>query len=216
MIDLNDFLLNLSNKFGFDHITCWNINDEKKTVSTYPLEWKKKYLEFNFKELDYAMINQFRKPYPFIWGNLSKNNLSENEKKVFLEAKNFDINSGYSIPIKNENGLKTIINFASKEKQKYIENKILHMYDKFFIANLVDTLIEHKENKNTFSIIIQKIDEIFFYNKKIIKKNEDRLKKIINIINNKMLISKHKNIENSHEQSILDLIEIKNFIIQNM
>jgi hypothetical protein len=215
MTDLNEFLLKLSNDLGFNHIACWNIKN-KEPLTTYPLEWTQHYTEHKLNELDHTLINHFKKPRPFIWGDSLMNRLNENKKKVFIEAKKFDLNSGFSIPVIGEDGIKSIVNFASKEKQKHAEKKVFHIYDKFIIANLIDTLAEKKHNKNKLIKTMQEIDEIFFYNKKLIKKDEDTSKKLINIINNKILISKHKNIKNCHEQSILNLIEIKNLIIKNM
>lgn len=204
MTDLNDFLLKLSNNFGFDHIACWNIKN-KEPLTTYPFEWTHHYTEHKLNDSDHTLINHFKKPYPLIWGDSLINRLNENKKKVFIEAKKFDLNSGFSIPVFGENDIKSIVNFASKEKQKHTEKKVLHIYDKFIIANLINTLAEKKHNKNTLMKTMQEIDEICFYNKKL-----------IDIITNKILISKHKNIKNCHEQSILNLIEIKNLIIKNM
>lgn len=74
MTDLNEFLLKLSNDLGFNHIACWNIKN-KEPLTTYPLEWTQHYTEHKLNELDHTLINHFKKPRPFIWGDSLMNRL---------------------------------------------------------------------------------------------------------------------------------------------
>ena len=68
-------------------------------LTNYPSEWMSYYHEIGYNRIDYARdigVNYF---LPLIWGNSTFDSLTQLQKKLFLEASDFQIQEGLSLPL---------------------------------------------------------------------------------------------------------------------
>ncbi len=101
-----------------------NINNEFKTLNTYPDEWYNLYIQNNFFLYDpvYDIINDTYLPQP--WNINALNTV--NEKQVFFlkQTSHHEINYGFSIPIRGINNSKIFFTELYKNEMSY-ENQYI-------------------------------------------------------------------------------------------
>lgn len=117
----SDFCLDLG--FDFFHygarIPVSFSNPRFIFVSGYPDNWWEHYIDNEFLYKDPTVIHCSNKVTPFFWNNITeiqKNSLADNN--VILEARDFGLRSGLSIPVHSATGEAAIFSMVSREDDK--------------------------------------------------------------------------------------------------
>lgn len=126
---MNHSLLDFSQKclLGIDHEHFSFVDSKKGRISihsTYPEEWVERYLTKKYYESDYGLVKNLF--FPYAWGhNISKDTTSL-QKKIFMEAEDFCIFKGITIPFfsKESNGA---ISLSFNKGEKLSQHKILRL-----------------------------------------------------------------------------------------
>jgi hypothetical protein len=205
--EINDFLMYIIKKLGFDHISIFG--NDKIIYTTYPIEWVKIYKENKSHICDQSIIFPSQKKYPYHWGEKSINKLSTLKKNVFIEARKFDINSGIAIPILGEINTSPILNLATKEKEENSKEFFYKTTEKFILSYLIYLFIKKPSKKET----AKQIEEILFNIEKSKKTQKLNTETIENEIKYLILKTKHNISKNYIDEHINDLNFLLNKIL---
>lgn len=95
-------------------------------VTTYPKQWENRYFEQNYMTIDPVLEACFHRSLPYSWDEVvDPGALTEEQKEFFIEAGDFKLKNGISVPIngyKGEFALMTMVTDGTeKEAKKTIE-----------------------------------------------------------------------------------------------
>jgi Autoinducer binding domain. len=117
----------LSIVYDCDH---YSLVDENIIYSSYPQEWLNHYKQNNYANTDFVHLTAQNKLLPFSWGEFSTHQITTEQRNIFREARDFNINAGITIPLIKERfsaiTLSTSLSQSKIEsKYKYIEKDLL-------------------------------------------------------------------------------------------
>jgi LuxR family transcriptional regulator, activator of conjugal transfer of Ti plasmids len=85
-----------------------------RLISHYPSAWTTHYLQSKYERFDPGIVQALRHPEPFEWGLGSEAvKPSKPQQKLFLEAANFGIRFGFTVPIHDHRGPVAAMTFAA-------------------------------------------------------------------------------------------------------
>jgi hypothetical protein len=110
----------------YEHFSFVDSRKENVSIhSTYPEEWVSHYLAQKYYESDYGLVRNLFLPYA--WGeNISSKNTSSLQKKIFMEAKDFHIFKGITLPFFARESNSTI-SLSFNRGEKLPSHKILEL-----------------------------------------------------------------------------------------
>ncbi len=73
--------------------------------TTYPEQWVKRYFEQNYMQLDPVLAASFVRSLPYVWNEVAlPDEMDKHQKNFFMEADDFKLRDGLSIPINGYGG----------------------------------------------------------------------------------------------------------------
>lgn len=103
---LNQCFKAICNQQGIEHfalvdiVHCVKGNERQLSVhSTYPDTWVQQYLNGNYHEFDPVLVSSKQRYLPFYWDNKSFKNMTLKQRQLFVDAYDFGIKSGTTIPL---------------------------------------------------------------------------------------------------------------------
>lgn len=119
--DLQSTLADAAAAFGLHCFAYLSLpprpDDKPLLISTYPTEWTAHYLQSRYERLDPVILQAQHGTEPFEWGlGAGTLTLSKRQQQFFDEAAQFDICSGFTIPIHDGRGPVAAITFAAHER----------------------------------------------------------------------------------------------------
>lgn len=116
---LNEHFKAICNEHKIEHfalaeiLRCDRGNQTLVNVyTTYPYVWVKHYITKKYYEFDPVFTNPVEVQLPFYWDKQSFKNMTLKQWQLFIDADNFGIKSGTTIPLmpnKNRSGYLTIL-----------------------------------------------------------------------------------------------------------
>lgn len=115
--------------------------------STYPQDWMAHYLANRYQFIDPVVIEAQRSHLPFAWRFLTNrtNGLTPAQQKLFVEAAEFGIRDGFTIPFHSAEGCIAVLSYAftSLERLQEVMNaqsrlKLLAVYYHTAVERLLD------------------------------------------------------------------------------
>lgn len=131
--DLRCSLQEFADQIGFNFFSYLLIQNRPGIISTeneifitnYDDEWRTRYNERCYKHYDPVALVSKRSRLPFFWNSLGfLRQFPKDQRRVFHEARNFGILSGYSIPISGPGGEVGVFTVASRRSD--IMDDIVH------------------------------------------------------------------------------------------
>ncbi len=84
-------------------------------ITNYPWEWRERYLAQRYDRIDPVLHTTFEKIIPFYWDGLGASApLSKKQRKLFDEASDFGIRSGFTIPVHEGKPLAASLTFIAE------------------------------------------------------------------------------------------------------
>lgn len=125
----------------YNYLVLFDLNKRyDQTVSTYPEEWGAYYKTQNYQDIDYPI--QRKSFIPFGWSENLTKDLSPAQKRIFKEARDFDIYSGLIVPF-NSLRHKTVMCLAFDRSEKLTTSKIQNLsLELIFYSQLITTYSE--------------------------------------------------------------------------
>lgn len=92
--------------FAYHMVKVLGIGDLLPLVkTTYPDQWVNRYFDQNYMGVDPVLKSSFDRALPYSWDEVvSTDDLSREQKSFFMEADDFKLRNGLSIPIQGYNG----------------------------------------------------------------------------------------------------------------
>jgi hypothetical protein len=193
-------LLDFSQKclLGIDH-EYFSFVDSKEDIvsihSTYPAEWVERYLAQKYYENDYGLVKNLFLPYA--WGQNFSKDMTSLQKKIFMEAEDFHIFKGITIPFSARKSSKTI-SLSFKKREKLSSRKVLSLGAELLLpCQLIITYKELLERGDEAqATAIKLINELTVWQKNCEKKRKQRASLILEILSDvraaQMFISHHE------------------------
>ncbi|MEH2595118.1 LuxR family transcriptional activator of conjugal transfer of Ti plasmids [Bradyrhizobium sp. AZCC 1577] len=114
-----------------------------RLISTYPSSWTAHYLRNNYQLIDPVVEEALQTPEPFRWGvEISSRFTLTAEQRLFDEAAQFGIRSGFTVPIHDGHGPVAALTFAADGRrpqfEKCIEShqRVLQLMAMYFHAHV--------------------------------------------------------------------------------
>jgi hypothetical protein len=203
-------LLDFSQKclLGIDHEYYSFVESKKDKVtiySTYAPEWVERYLAEKYYESDYGLVKNLFLPYA--WGQNFSKDMTSLQKKIFMEAEDFRIFKGITVPFFAKDSSSTI-SLAFNKGEKLAHHKILSLStDLLLPCQLIITykeLLDHGDDAQPTTLKL--INELAVWQKDCEKKRKKHASTIMEILSDvraaQMFISHHETkdlgLENLH------------------
>lgn len=122
--------------YNVTFFTFHKTTSEEKDVfiaTNYDHEWESRYTKKRYQSSDYAVTNIKREFLPFFWGKDLVKQLDKKPKQVFIEARDFNINEGVTIPF-SEKG--RAVSLATNQDTLSAEVRD-HIPDLFYVLNFL-------------------------------------------------------------------------------
>ena len=94
-------------------------------ITTYPGAWEHRYLKQAYQRFDPVVSRAFSDHTPFHWGTEdTSRGLSKNQHQIFVEASEFGLRCGFTVPIHDDIGRMSAVTFASSEKPTVFQREL--------------------------------------------------------------------------------------------
>ncbi|NOI68517.1 LuxR family transcriptional regulator [Vibrio sp. 99-8-1] len=118
-----------------------NMNHSENCIlSNYPIEWRKRYDENHYVNIDPIILHCIKNTSPIRWSKLHYSLNNQEQISLMIEASDYGLKSGFSVPIHGAHGEKGVLSFASQsalESDEIIQQMAVatllavHLYDMF-------------------------------------------------------------------------------------
>jgi DNA-binding CsgD family transcriptional regulator len=106
-------------------------------ISTYPTQWTDHYFRRRYHDIDPVVAQMRDSLLPFIWdGEQMGRRGSDEQRRFFGEATEFDINCGFAVPIHDSHGGIAVVSFASNQWPCELRRSIEEQRHIFHLASL--------------------------------------------------------------------------------
>ena len=106
----------------FSYLHLKGLAQTDRFIANYPAEWRERYERKLYIHYDPVVAVGRRSRLPYFWNNSGFiSPYKKTEQKVFHEAGNYGINTGYSIPIAGKIGELGLFSVAAKSDRKLLE-----------------------------------------------------------------------------------------------
>ena len=120
-------LSQLANIFESDHIAFIKTNCQQEVdilSHNYPQQWIDHYKASHYDRYDYVPKNLDKSFFPLAWGQTEFKKGSKQVQKIYDEASEYQIHSGFCMSFKNSNGDTSGISLVSSQSEKLFKNFI--------------------------------------------------------------------------------------------
>lgn len=116
MISVLEFAQRCLKDIDYEFLTLFDNNrGQEGSISTYPDAWCERYIAQKYHEHDYALLKHLY--LPVVWGENMVKDMPPIQKKIFHEARDFQIHKGITIPFLSTNAREFItLTFHKNEK----------------------------------------------------------------------------------------------------
>lgn len=106
----------------FSYLNLGRHADSDRFIASYPLEWRQRYEQKLYIHYDPVVAVARHARLPYFWNNAGfLSPFRKAERKVFHEAGDYGINTGYSIPIPGKTGGLGLFSVAARTEASLIE-----------------------------------------------------------------------------------------------
>ncbi|WP_244655338.1 autoinducer-binding transcriptional regulator TraR [Rhizobium lusitanum] len=143
---LKQALAELTPELGFDCYAYLNVQPIRSfAVSNYPLEWQMRYLAQRYTKIDPVVLTARSLMRAFTWAAESPRRVaSKRLRRFYIEAADFRLRSGISIPIRTAFGHMSMLTLASNKPSLALEKDI----DQLAAVTAVSLLHAKLEQRN--------------------------------------------------------------------
>lgn len=107
----------------FSYLNLGNHAPADRFFASYPMEWRQRYEEKLYIHYDPVVAVGRRARLPYFWNNANfLKPFRKSERKVFHEARDYGINTGYSIPIPANSAGPGLFTVAARDDASLIES----------------------------------------------------------------------------------------------
>lgn len=122
-------------------------------LTTYPLDWARHYEAKSYHLIDPVVRAMHTGVMPFFWNSVSPGrDLSPAQRRLFIEASDFDINSGFTVPIHDGRGGVAAVSLASSQHPRALARAMKEHVGSIHLA----TLYFHVHARQKLEAIIER------------------------------------------------------------
>jgi DNA-binding CsgD family transcriptional regulator len=130
-----------------------------RLITTYPEKWTSHYLKSRYERIDPIIAQAIQCPDPFLWGSSFPTPFgSPEQQRLFDEASQFGIRTGFTVPIHDGHGPVAALTFAASQREAPFEictkphARVLQLMAMYFHAHVRRKLADdHKIGKTVLS-----------------------------------------------------------------
>lgn len=136
--DLNDCLTRLARDLGYDYYS-YVLSDPRQAAEpgdggpmilcSYPAEWFQRYLRRHYATIDTVVTGGRHARLPFFWGSANfLDHLEPRPRRFFLEARDFGIVSGVTVPVHGPRGDWGLLSLSVKGSLQALKDRVAESY----------------------------------------------------------------------------------------
>lgn len=139
--ELADAMSGFVRHWGIDKFTYLGFpppgSGEPVWITTYPPEWARHYEKSNYHLIDPVVRQMHAGVMPFFWNSIRRDrHTTAAQRRLFAEAADFHINSGFTVPIHDGKGGVAAVSLASAQNPKALMREMKTHLNSIHLATL--------------------------------------------------------------------------------